>query len=230
MCAMDLGRPVGETHPPFIIAALDCRELATLDRALAAIDIAAKSNVDAIKLTRMPWAWSAQLIERADHRNLTLFAPALDEAEVARLDWLGAHGFYLVFDWSDLDLVASAARTGKPLLMQVGTASSDELAEIIATAHDNGPGGIALVQSVIDIDLEGLDALRRHGSIVGIADRSQGPAIPTAAISRGACIVEKRFTRRPDGADLCRVELSSVVRECEQAWASLGTGGAWTTN
>jgi pseudaminic acid synthase len=230
MSALDFGRPVGEAHPPFIIAALDCRELGTLERALTAIDIAAKSSVDAIKLSRMPWAWSAQLIDRAESRSLTLMTPVLDEGELARLDWLGASGFYLVFDWCDLELVAAAARTGKPLVMQVGTASPEELAEIVATANENGTGGIALVQSVIDVDLEGLDALRRHGSIVGISDRSNGPAIPTAAITRGASIVEKRFSLRPDGAGLCGLELSSVVRECEQVWASLGTGGAWTTN
>lgn len=227
---MDFGRPVGEAHPPFIIAALDCRELGTLERVLEAIDIAARSSVDAIKLARMPWAWSARLIERAERRNLTLFAPALDEGEVTRLDWLGANGFYLVFDWSDLDLVARAARTGKPLVMQVGTASEQELAEVVATVHANGNGGIALVQSVIDVDLEGLEPLRRHGSVVGIADRSAGAAIPLAAISRGASIVEKRFTLRADSATLCPVEMSSVVRDCEQAWASLGDGRAWTTN
>jgi N-acetylneuraminate synthase len=227
---IDFGRPVGEGHPPFIIAALDCRELGTLERALAAIDIAARTNVDAIKLSRMPWSWSAQLIERTESRNLTLFAPALDEGEVTRLDWLGANGFYLFFDWSDLDLIARAARTGKPLVMQVGTASPAELAEVVETVHRNGNGGIALVQSVIDVDLEGLEALRRHGSVVGIVDRSQGPAIPMAAITRGASIVEKRFALRADRTELCPIELSAVVRECEQTWASLGDDRVWTVN
>jgi len=227
---MELGRPVGATHPPFIIAALDCRELGTLERATAAIDAAARSMVDAIKLDRMPWAWSARLIQRAEARNLTLLATALDEDAVTRLDWLGAAGFYLVFDWSDLDLVAAAARTGKPVVLQVGTASELELAEVVATVHANGNGGIALVQSVIDVDLEGLDALRRHGSVVGIADRSLGPAIPLAAISRGASIVEKRFALRSDGRALCQVEVSAVVRDCEQAWASLGHDRVWTIN
>src|SRR5512139_3500135 len=158
MRPMEFGRPVGAAHPPFIIAALDCRELKTLDRALTAIDAAAASMVDAIKLDRMPWAWSARLIQRAEARNLTLLATALDEDAVTRLDWLGAAAFYLVFDWSDLDLVAAAARTGKPVVLQVGTASELELAEVVATVHANGSGGIALVQSVIDVDLEGLEA------------------------------------------------------------------------
>lgn len=197
---------------------------------MAAIDVAAASTVDAIKLDRMPWAWSARLIQRAEARNLTLLATALDEDAVARLDWLGAAGFYLVFDWSDLDLVAAAARTGKPLVLQVGTASELELAEVVATANANGNGGIALVQSVIDVDLEGLDSLRRHGLVVGIADRSQGPAIPLAAISKGASIVEKRFSLRGDSKVLSPVEVSAVVRDCEQAWASLGSDRHWTIN
>lgn len=227
---MDFGRPVGVAHPPFIIAALDCQELGSIDRALAAIDASATGNVDAIKLTRMPWAWASTLIQRAEQRGVMLLTTALDEDMVQRLDWLGAQGFYLVFDWTDLELVATAARTGKPLVMQVGTASEVELAEVVSTVHANGTGGIALVQSVIDVDLEGLEALRRHGAVVGITDRSRGPAIPLAAISKGASIVEKRFTVRAETPQLCPVELSSVVRDCEEAWASLGDDRRWTTN
>ncbi|MGE5184865.1 MAG: N-acetylneuraminate synthase family protein [Acidobacteriota bacterium] len=222
MAHIDFGRPVGVDHPPFIIASLDCGELGSIERALAAIDAAANSSVDSIKLSRMPWSWSARLFAAAERRNLVMLATALDESAVSRLDWLGAPAFYLVYDWSDLDLVARAARTGKPLVLQVGTASTVELAEMIDTAHANGDGGIALVQAVIDIELEGLDALRLHHSVVGISDRSRGAEIPLAAISRGASIVEKRFTLRPDSNVLCPLELAEVVRDCEQAWASLG--------
>ena len=117
-----------------------------------------------------------------------------------------------------------------PLLLQVGPASEDELAEVVATVHANGTGGIALVQSVIDVDLEGLDALRTHGSVVGIADRSAGPAIAEAAVTRGASIVEKRFALPREGRLLCPSEVSAVVRGCEQAWASLGDDRHWTVN
>jgi sialic acid synthase SpsE len=65
---------------------------------------------------------------------------------------------------------------------------------------------------------------------VGITDRSRGPAIPLAAISKGASIVEKRFTMRTETPKLCPVELSAVVRDCDEAWASLGDDRKWTTN
>src|ERR1044072_7739128 len=99
MRPIDLGRPVGQAHPPFIIAALDCRELGTLERAIAGIDAAAASNVDAIKFARMPWAWSLRLIQRAEARNLKVLVTALDEDAVARFGWLGAPALLL---WLDL--------------------------------------------------------------------------------------------------------------------------------
>ena len=229
MTVIDFGRPVGASHPPFIISSLDCRDLRNLERALSAIDAAADSAVDAIKLAHMPWAWSARLFARADDRGVILLATALDESAVTRLDWLGAPALYMVHDWSDLELVAHAARTGKPIVMQIGTASHIELAEVIETVHQNGTGGIALVQSVIDVELEGLDELVLHSQVCGISDRSNGVEIPLAAILRGASIVEKRFTLCDDNM-LCPIELSAVVRDCEQAWASQGTDRRWVTN
>jgi sialic acid synthase SpsE len=231
MRVIDFGRPVGAEHPPFIIAALDCRELGTLERALRAVDAAADGKVDAIKLARLPSGWAPQLFERAAKRSLMMLATVLDEDQVARLDWMGAPAFYLVFDWSDLELVARAASTGKPLVMQVGTASEVELAEIVATVHAHGTGGIALVQSVIDVELDGLAALRRMGgAVVGISDRSRNHDIARAAITHGVPIIEKRFVLRPGDDALCPKELGEVVRDCEMVWASLGDNQGWAYN
>jgi sialic acid synthase SpsE len=227
---MEIGRPVGTQHPPFIIAALDARELRTLERALVAIDQAAHCRVDAIKLAA-PVEWIAQLLDRAESRGLALFVPALDEAMVQRLDWIGVRGFYLVFDWSDLELVAAAARTGKPIVMQVGTGTHEELEEIVATVRANGHGGIALVQSVIDLELEGLDGLHRHEAVVGIADRSADPATALEAISRGASIVEVHLAPHAEPTSPANHgPLASVVRRCEQVWAALGPDRVWTVN
>jgi pseudaminic acid synthase len=231
MRVIDFGRPVGGAHPPFIIAALDCRELGTLERALRAIDAAADGKADAIKLARMPSGWAPQLFERAERRSLMMLATVLDEDQVSRLDWMGAPAFYLVFDWSDLELVARAASTGKPIVMQVGTASPVELAEVVATVHAHGTGGIALVQSVIDVELEGLAALRKMGgAVVGIADRSLTHDIARAAITCGVPIIEKRFVLRAGDDALCPKELGEVVRDCEMAWAARGDNQGWAFN
>lgn len=82
---------------------------------------------------------------------------------------------------------------------------------------------------MIDVDLEGLAALKRHSAVVGIADRSRGIEIPRAAITNGVPIIEKRFVLRGDD-DLCPKEVGEVVRDCEQLWASLGDNRRWAFN
>ena len=212
MKGIEIGRPVGEGHPPYIIAVVDCLCMSTISEAMTAVDAAADGRCDAVKFTAIRWSWAARLFHHAEQRKLGVLATPHDDRDVARLDWLGVHAFHLFFDWCDLDMVARAARTGKPIVMSVGTASQHELAEVVALTHANGPSGIALVQTVLDVDMSALDVLRTHVAAVGVCDLSSGSTIPLAAIGRGASIIEKT------------VDLQMTVRHCEAAWASSGAG------
>ncbi|CAN5917292.1 pseudaminic acid synthase [soil metagenome] len=225
MSILELGRPVGEHHPPFVIAAVDCTKLGSIEQALVAIDVAATTHCDAVKLTSLPWTWCARLFNHADPRGITLLTSVSDERSIERLDWFGAPAFEIFFDWADLDLVAAATRTGKPLVLSVANASAADLDEVVSVARCEGAGGIALVQRVMDSGLASLDAMRRHDTVLGISDHSAGPAVLRTAIGLGARIVEKRLSPR-----LLATELATVVRDCELAWAMLGNPVEWSTN
>jgi sialic acid synthase SpsE len=224
MPTLDLGRTVGEKHPPFVIAAVDAAKLGSIEHAIAAIDAASNSGCDAVKLTSLPWTWCARVYNHADPRGIKLFTTVADERTIERLDWLGAPAFEIFFDWSDLDLVACAARTGKPLVLSVANASDADVAEVVALARREGAANIALVQRVIDGSNLALEALRRHDVVVGISDRSTEPGMLRSAIHAGARIIEKRLTPK------MLVDLPRMVRECELAWALLGHPYEWTTN
>ena len=210
---IEVGRPIGAAHPPFIVAALDGTQLGSLDRVLAAIDAAADSHCDAVKLSKLPRSWAARSIQHAEHRGVAPLVRALDEAAIEQLDWCGAPAFALPFDWADLELIACAARTGKPLFVGVGRASDLELEEVVATARANGTGGIALLGG----GLERMTALRARHAVVGLTDHAGRTA--RHAVSLGASIVVVRASS----------ELGEVVRACEQEWAS-NTTARWTTN
>lgn len=226
MPTLELGRPVGEDHPPFVVAALDCTKLVSADDAIIAIDQAVASHCDAVKLTSLPWAWCARVFNHADPRGIKLVTQVTDERSTERLDWFGTSAFEIFFDWADLDLVACAVRTGKPLVLSVANATDAELAEVVALARSEGANGVALVQRVLGPGLGYLDDLRRHNTVVGISDRSSAPGVVQSAIGRGARIVETRLTPRR-----ITKELSAVVRDCDLAWARLGnTDVRWINN
>ena len=211
-------------HPPFVIAAVDATKLGSIEHAIAAIDAASASGCDAVKLSSLPWTWCARVYNHADPRGIKLFTTVADERSIERLDWMGAPAFEIFFDWSDLDLVACAARTGKPLVLSVANASDADVAEVVALARGEGATNIALVQRVIDGSHLTIESLRRHQVVVGISDRSTEPGVVRSAIQAGARIIEKRLTPTKLG------DLAGMVRECELAWSLLGHPYEWTTN
>ncbi len=185
-----------------------------------------------------PWEWHAELFAHAATRGLVMFSTPFDEEAVERLDRLGAPAFKIAsFELVDLELIACAARTNKPLIMSTGMASDAEVAEAIDVARTHGTGGVALLHCIsgypapIDqTNVRRMDAIARHGTVVGISDHSPGAIVPITAVARGASIIETHLTlARADGGpdagfSLEPAELREVVTGARLAWAALGDG------
>jgi N-acetylneuraminate synthase len=185
-----------------------------------------------------PWAWHAELFAHGAARGLQVFSTPFDEDAVERLDRLGAPAFKIAsFELVDLELIACAARTGKPLIMSTGMASEAEVQEAIETARRYGNGGVALLHCISgypapieQMNLRRMDALRPLVDVVGISDHSPGALVPIAAVARGATMIEKHLTLgRADGGpdagfSLEPAEMVEVVRGAKLAWAALGDG------
>jgi len=187
-----------------------------------------------------PWDWHPQLFAHGAACGLVVFSTPFDEDAVERLDRLGAPAFKIAsFELVDLELIACAARTGKPMILSTGMASDDEIVEAVDTARRHGAGGIALLHCVSGYptpieqsNLRRLDALARHDTVIGISDHSPGAVVPTAAVARGATIIEKHLTlARADGGpdagfSLEPAEMAEVVRGARLAFLALGDGGS----
>jgi pseudaminic acid synthase len=187
-----------------------------------------------------PWEWHPQLFAHGAARGLVVFSTPFDAIAVERLDKLGAPAFKIAsFELVDLDLIACAAKTNKPLIMSTGMASDAEVDEAIETARMHGNGGVALLHCVSgyptpieQTNLRRLDAIATRGTVVGISDHSPGAIVPIAAIARGASIVEKHLTlARTDGGpdagfSLEPDEMAEVVTGTRFAWQALGDGSA----
>ncbi|TMQ16150.1 MAG: pseudaminic acid synthase [Deltaproteobacteria bacterium] len=187
-----------------------------------------------------PWDWHARLFAHGAARGLVVFSSAFDERAVEALDRLGAPAFKIAsFELVDLELIACAARTRKPVILSTGMASDDEIVEAVDTARSHGAGGVALLHCVSgyptpveQTNLRRLDAIARHDTVIGISDHSPGVVVPIAAVARGAAIIEKHLTlARTDGGpdagfSLEPAEMAEVVRGARLAWSALGDGSA----
>jgi pseudaminic acid synthase len=184
-----------------------------------------------------PFEWHAAIFERARQRGVTIFSSPFDETAVDLLDGLGAPAFKIAsFEAVDLPLIKYAASKGKPLIISTGMANLQEMQTALDTALGAGAAGVLLLHCVssypatfADANVRNVpDMAARFGCPIGLSDHTPGTAASVAAVSLGACVIEKHFTlARADGGpdaafSLEPLEFKALVDDTKNAWASLG--------
>ena len=185
-----------------------------------------------------PWEWQPKLKELADELGLHLFSSAFDDSAVDFLEQMNVPAHKVAsFELVDIGLIQKMARTGKPLIMSTGMASEAEINEAVEAARSAGAAQIALLKCTSaypapaeEANLRTIPELaRRFHCPAGLSDHSMGVAVPVAAVSLGACIVEKhlclsRADGGPDSAfSLEPAEFKAMVDAVRTAERALGT-------
>ena len=124
-------------------------------------------------------------------------------------------------DLINLPLIDAIADTGKPLMLSTGMATWDEIERTVAHLGERG-ADFAILHCVStypapfeNLNLRTIERLRAFGVPVGYSSHERGIAMPIAAVTLGACIVEKHITldRTLPGPDhAASVERSGIER------------------
>lgn len=150
-----------------------------------------------------PWEWQPRLQQVAYELGLDLFSSPFDDTAVDFLEKMQVPAYKLAsFELVDIPLIRKMARTGKPLIMSTGMATVEEIQEAIDTAREAGAEQIALLKCTSaypsppeEMNLLTIPELSRRFVVpVGLSDHTMGTAVPVAAVSLGACMVEKHLT------------------------------------
>ncbi len=185
-----------------------------------------------------PWEWQPKLKKVADELGMHCFSTPFDPTAVDFLEAMDVPAYKVAsFELVDLPLIEKMARTGKPIIMSIGTATVSEIDEAVRAARQAGAADLALLKCTSaypappeEMNLRTIPHLAEmFGVPAGLSDHSLGIAVPVAAVALGANIIEKHLTTArseggPDSAfSLEPQEFRAMVDEIRVAEQALGS-------
>jgi pseudaminic acid synthase len=197
-----------------------------------------RSLYDLYQEAYTPWDWQPKLKKVADDLGMHCFSSAFDHSAVDFLETMKVPAHKVAsFELVDISLIQKMAATGKPLIMSTGMATVEEIEEALTAARGAGAKQIALLKCTSaypapaeEMNLRTIPELSRRFEVpAGLSDHTMGVAVPVAAVSLGACIVEKHLTLAraaggPDSAfSLEPAEFKAMVDAVRMAEKALGS-------
>jgi len=150
-----------------------------------------------------PWEWTAEIASLASSLGMHCFSTPFDASAVDYLEKLDMPAYKVAsFEVIDLPLLKTIARTGRPVIMSTGMATLAEIDEAVATLRSHGTGELALLKCTSaypsvasDMHLRTIPHLAQAFNVpVGLSDHTMDVAVPVAAVTLGARIIEKHLT------------------------------------
>lgn len=150
-----------------------------------------------------PWDWQPKLKAEAEALGMDCFSTPFDPTSVDFLEAMDVKCHKVAsFEIVDLPLLRKIAATGKPVIMSTGMATLSEIEEAVSILRAGGCQQLALLKCNSgypappeEMNLRTIPHLSAaFGVPAGLSDHTLELAVPVAAVTLGACILEKHFT------------------------------------
>lgn len=193
---------------------------------------------DLLKKNELPRGWQKILAAHCRKKKIMFLSTPFDIDAVDELDALGVPAFKIAsYEITHLPLLEHAARKRKPIILSTGMADLSDIETALDTIYKTGNRHVILLHCAInypprfeDVHLRAMETMQRAFRLpVGFSDHTTGIAVDIAAVSLGACAIEKHYTtsRKLPGPDhpfaIEPHELKAMVQGIRQAEKSLGS-------
>jgi pseudaminic acid synthase len=184
-----------------------------------------------------PWDWFPKIKAYCDAIGIIWLCSPFDLSAVDELEKLGCPAYKIAsLENTDIRLIRHVARTGKPIIISTGSATTREMLEAVWAAEEEGNSQIVILKCLTDypadprsMNLGEVSAIKRRHGMVGLSDHSTSVIPGVVAVTLGASIIEKHLTvDREDGAidsffSLNPAEFGRSVSAYHSAYESLKT-------
>ena len=165
---------------------------------------------DFYRSAEIPYEWTGKLISYAKKKKILFLSTPFDKVAVDILDKNGVEGFKVAsYELTDDILLSHIAKKGKPVIISTGMADLEEIAHAIKVIiGENNQKIIILHCSSMYppkfeyLNLKAITALKEAFKLpIGYSDHTEpgSLAAPIAAVTLGACVIEKHITDDREG-------------------------------
>jgi len=178
-----------------------------------------------------------KISEYCQGKGILYMCTPWDEKSIEALESFGVKAYKVASaDLTNLPLLDNLSKTGKPLIISTGMSREDEVIEVksflekreveFAFLHCNS----TYPAPFQDINLNWIKSLKKIHPLVGYSGHERGTAVSLAALSLGACIIERHFTldRNMEGPDhaasLEHDEFKTLIKGIREVEMAIGSG------
>ncbi len=194
---------------------------------------------DLIKQVEHPRSWLPILSGYAKNLGIHFLSSPFDYEAVDILDDLDIPLFKVASaEIVDTRLIGYIAKKGRPVVLSTGMSDLGDIEDAIKAVRNAGNKNIILLHCNTiyptppnAVNLMAMDTIREAFKLpVGYSDHTLGWHVSLAAVSRGACVIEKHITldRKQKGPDhsfsMEPDELKRMVAEIRDIEAAMGSG------
>lgn len=162
------------------------------------------------KSAELPYEWTKKLVDHAKKVGIMFLSTPFDKEAVDALDKADVPAFKVAsYEMIDDILLEYIAKKGRPIILSTGMAYLEEVAHAVKIILEAGNNQIILLHCVSmyppkfsDLNLRAITTLAEAFKLpVGFSDHSKPPyiAAPLAAVTLGACVIEKHVTDSQEG-------------------------------
>lgn len=197
------------------------------------------SQYEMIKKLELTEEGFNDLANYAKKKNIVFLSSPFDKESVDLLDGINVPVFKVASgEITNFPLLTHIAKKGKPIILSTGMTTLGEVEEALNVIRSEGVKDIILLHCVSDypakmkdVNLRAMETLKHAFKLpVGFSDHTLGITVPIAAVTLGACVMEKHFTldknlSGPDHkASLEPDELKEMVQAIRDVEQALGDG------
>jgi len=164
---------------------------------------ALETQIDMLRQLELPMDNYRELIELCEELNIIFMSTPYNVEDVDFLEEIGVQSFKLAsLSIAEPTFLQYVALKNKPMIISTGMATLNEVREGIVATKECGNNDLIILQcttnyptALDDVNLRAMITMREEFEhLVGYSDHTQSDIACLAAVSMGACVIEKHFT------------------------------------